>query len=212
MNLWPVLLFSLAVSIDGLGVGLSYGMRRILVPWHSLLVICVTSTVAITVSMFFGHLVAGLIPPGVAEKLGALIMVAVGCWIILEARIKGRNHVEEAACGEYSLLKVKIRPLGIVIQILREPVQADFDRSGTINPREALALGLALAMDALGAGFGAAVAGMELWLVPVFVGLCKLALVSGGLKLGARVGEHWLGNAGSLVPGAIILILGLLKI
>ena len=54
------------------------------------------------------------------------------------------------------LFNWEIRSLGVVIHILKKPTRADFDRSGIITGLEALFLGVALSLDAFGAGIGAA--------------------------------------------------------
>ena len=48
-----------------------------------------------------------------------------------------------------------------MIQILRKPTVADFDKSGTISAGEALLLGIALSVDSFGAGIGASLLGMH---------------------------------------------------
>ncbi|GAW92401.1 sporulation membrane protein YtaF [Calderihabitans maritimus] len=209
MQLWSSVLFALAVSLDGLGVGFSYGLRRIIVPWYSLLVISLASAAAITFSMFFGYIFSLLISHRWAEITGAVILISMGCWIIVGTwnNWSGRNTLKE-----YSLVKLRISPLGIVIQILKEPVRADFDRSGIINLPESLALGLALAMDALGAGFGAAVAGLHPLLTPLLVGVFKFWLLSAGIYGGRAFAVSWLGEKSGLIPGIILILLGLWKI
>lgn len=219
MELLHALIFALAVSLDGFGVGLAYGIRKVQVPGLSLLIICLTSTLAITLSMLFGSLVAGIISPAFAEKIGSVIMVAVGTWILLQSLANLRREKnkltgwEKATATENKpILNLKIPPLGIVVQILREPIRADFDCSGIISVKESLALGLALAMDALGAGFGAAVAGLKFLLVPLFVGIFKLIFVSSGLYLGQRWGLKAMGEKGAVLPGIILIVLGLMRI
>ncbi len=207
VDLWPAIVFALAISIDGFAVGLAYGVGRMIIPWYSLAVVCFTSALAILLSMSVGRLVGGFLSPEMGDRVGALIMVGVGCWLLLEAVV--RKASKEAGVP---LLCLHIRPLGIVIQILREPSTADRDGSGTISLSEAFALGAALAMDALGAGFGAAIAGFTLWHIPLFVGLFKLVLVSLGLRFGNHWGNNWLGERGALVPGLLLMALGLWKI
>ncbi|KUO48972.1 MAG: hypothetical protein APF76_10080 [Desulfitibacter sp. BRH_c19] len=214
MEILSVILFALAVSVDGFGVGLAYGMRSIRISLVPLLVICVTSALAITISMYFGTLVASLFTPETAGRLGAFILILVGIWIIFEAWSKWKrvNEPDKNTENDPCLMRFKIPGLGIVIQILKEPEEADFDRSGNINTKEALFLGFALAMDALGAGFGAAVAGYQMLLVPIFVGTFKFMLVSGGLWLGRKSCFSSLGITGSLLPGIILIMLGISQI
>ncbi|MHB1125713.1 MAG: sporulation membrane protein YtaF [Bacillota bacterium] len=210
MTLWTVILFALAVSLDGLGVGISYGVRRVSVPWKSLVVICLTSTVAITISMLFGQMLAAVISVQLAKRLGSLILIMVGSWVIIQT-LSRREPGNETGNQPCQLFRLKISPLGIVIQILKEPMRADLDSSGVIDPRESLLLGFALAMDALGAGFGAAVAGFNIAVTPPFVGGFQLVFVLLGLWLGQRIACGSLSKKSGLIPGLILIILGLLK-
>ena len=211
MEILYVILFALAVSMDGFGVGLAYGMRKIRISLMPLLVICVTSAVAIAVSMYFGTIVASLLTPEIAGMLGGFILITVGLWIFYEGWSKWKKinkpNIEEKK--DTYLMRLRIPGFGIVIQILKEPEAADFDKSGTINYKEALFLGFALAMDAFGAGFGAAVAGYQILLVPLFVGVFKFVLVSTGLWLGQKSFMGSLGIFGALLPGIILIALGI---
>jgi putative sporulation protein YtaF len=217
-----LVLFAFAVSLDGFGAGVAYGMRRIKIPWFSLVIICLASSLAISLSMFFGHLTGSFFAPVWADRIGSFILVVMGCWIILQAwksRAIRKSLVEEKG-DKTSYAKdnkenektviISIRFLGIVIQILREPERADFDHSGTINTKEAAVLGFALAMDALGAGFGVAMTGFTPFLTPVVVGIFKFILVSGGLYLGAHKINGRLGEKAAFLPGVVLILLGIL--
>ena len=211
MEILAIILFSLAVSADGFGVGLAYGMRKIHISLVPLLVICMASVVAISISMYFGSLVASLFTPDIASMLGGFILIAVGAWIFFGAWSRWRKFkkVDIKEKKDPYLMRLRVPGFGIVIQILKEPEEADFDRSGNINYKEAMFLGFALAMDAFGAGFGAAVAGYHIFLVPIFVGVSKFVLTSAGLWLGQRSFMSSLGVAGSLLPGIILIVLGI---
>jgi putative sporulation protein YtaF len=207
-----VVLFAFAVSVDGFGVGLAYGLRDIRISFFPLLVISITSAFAITISMYFGAMVASIFHPIIASRIGAVILISVGIWIVLEAWSKWKKikfpPTKTYKTNNFCLLRFKIPGLGIVIQILKEPEEADFDKSGNINLKEALFLGFALAMDALGAGFGAAVAGYQLLLIPLFVAIFKMALVSTGLWMGRNNRFNSMGVTGSILPGIILILLG----
>jgi len=52
---WGIsLLLALAVSIDGFSVGFSCGLRRLVIPFTSLLAICLLSMAAVAVSLLAG--------------------------------------------------------------------------------------------------------------------------------------------------------------
>lgn len=213
MEFFSAALFALAVSMDGFGVGLAYGFRRITLPWLSTLIICLNSTVAITCSMLFGQTLAAWLPPFIAEKVGAAILIVIGSWLFVQSLLKKRSKDEkEVKKQERLLFKARLPGLGIAVQVLREPSKADFDRSGNINSREACVLGFALAMDALGAGFGLAIAGFNIWYIPLMVGSFQVFLLHCGLWSSKWGGEKALMRKGTVIPGVVLVVLGLLKI
>jgi len=128
-------------------------------------------------------------------------------------RRRGAARGETAVAGDdwAALLRIHVRALGVVIQVLREPMRADVDGSGFIDAGEALVLGGALGLDALAAGFGAAFIGFGVYTVAV-VAAAQLLLTWCGLRLGRAHGARWLGDKGFYVPGAILILVGLLQL
>lgn len=208
LHLWTALILAAALSVDGFGVGVSYGIRKIKIPFRSLLVICLTSALAMTVSMVSGHVIGAFFSAVVARRVGAFILVLVGLWILIHAW--GQNQGPDND-GQRLLFRIAIPPLGVVVQILKEPAVADLDQSGEINVRESAFLGAALSMDAFGAGFGAALAGFSLLICPL-TALVQLFFVYGGLRLGKRCGLGFMGEKVAFIPGLVILGIGLWKI
>lgn len=210
MELISIILFAIALSLDGLGVGIAYGVRQIRVPVSSLVIISITSACAIGLSMLMGHLLSKVVSPVMAENLGAAILVLVGIWIVIQTWIQ-RKHMDDPQTEqqETQLVAIRIKPLGVVIQILKEPAKADLDQSGVIAGREAVLLGLALAMDALGAGLGAAMAGFKPIITPLVVGAVKFCLVGMGVFLGRNFIAGWLGDKATVIPGWVLILLGL---
>lgn len=202
MIIVQAILFSIAVSLDGFGVGLSYGMRGIKIPKLSFLIICMSSVIAISISMCLGSVVAFLLPISFAEKLGAVLLIMVGAWILIQNFVT--NIIPDFKC-----YTIKFQSLGLIIDILKEPVEADLDNSGSISINEAIFLGIALAMDAFGAGFAAAISGYSLMYIPAFVAASKFIMVSLGLYLGKAFGIDKLKGRLTLIPGGLIILLGL---
>ena len=206
MELLAIILFALAVSSDGFMVGVAYGVRKIRMPIISLLVICIASATAVTVAMLFGRGLSSFLNPSTASHLGALTIMAIGLFFLLQSFRQKLCVMEEN--GKDPLISLNIKPLGIIIQILKEPSSADFDSSGEIGIKEAFFLGLALAMDAFGAGIGIAMAGYNILLTAVSVGMLKFILVSSGMMLGKVVtNERWQ-YLSSVLTGVILLALG----
>jgi len=202
-------MFALALSLDGFGAGVAYGLRNIAIPWLSLTVICLASMTLVASSMVLGRGIAVYLSPHVAGAVGAVILVIIGVGIIIGALKPVRDERKQK---DYTLLCLNIRPLGIIIQIMKEPGCADFDASGEISAREAFFLGLALAMDAMAAGLGVAMTGYNIVITALMVGIAEFLMVKTGLVVGKTVTNGFLKKTSTVVAGLILVSLGLLKI
>ncbi|CAH1204611.1 putative sporulation protein YtaF [Paenibacillus auburnensis] len=229
--LFSLLLLAFALSLDGFGVGITYGLRKMKIPLLSILIISLCSGIVICVSMQVGVLLAKVVSPDAASMIGAVILVLMGCWSLVQMLMqKEREHSPQGAeaqpvplneesvnpAGDWShksaVFSLELRHLGVVIQILRTPSSADMDDSGSISSMEALILGIALSLDAFGAGLGAALLGFS----PVPTSL-MIALFSGtflllGMKTGLKLsGSFWMKHAAAL-PALLLIAMGIMKL
>lgn len=204
MEIWSAAAVALALGADGLAVGAAYGLRRIQVPARSLLVIGVCSAACFAAAMTAGAALAGAGVWRAPNVAGAAVFVALGAWNMAKGWAESRD---EAA----TLLCIRLPGPGIVIQVLKEPGRADVDGSGAIDAGEAVVLGVALGLDALAAGLGAAFTGFGAYAVAL-VAAAQVLLTWVGLHLGRRWGAGWLGGKGSYAPGAILILIGLLQL
>ncbi len=206
MGLLTAILFGLAVSADGFAVGVAYGVKKIKIPVFSLVVIALASALAVTFSMLCGQGLAAILSPGLASQVGAATITVIGCYFLLQALSEKINRLEGEE--DQTILSLSIKPLGIIIQILREPAQADFDKSGIISTSEAFFLGLALALDAMGAGIGMAMTGLNIFYTVLAVGVLKFILVNLGLSVGAYFNHGLVKSLSAVLPGLIFIIIG----
>ncbi|ARO60791.1 Uncharacterized protein B5E38_3298 [Bacillus cereus] len=101
--------------------------------------------------------------------------------------------------------------LGLVIQILRKPTVADFDKSGTISAGEALLLGIALSVDSFGAGIGASLLGYAPAMMAILVAVMSSLFLFIGMKLGTVLSNmKWLQKF-TFLPGVLLIIIGIWK-
>ncbi len=205
-----LILLALAVSLDSFSVGFTYGLRKMRIPFKSIAIIACCSAMTLMLAMLMGHLLEQFISPAVAEKMGGIILIALGVWVIYQFFRPEKE--KDVLPHEKVIINFEIKSLGIVINILKKPMVADFDKSGTITGVEALMLGLALSLDAFGAGIGAVMLGFS----PVYLALAVAVLSSGlvffGMKLGTNLTQNvWLQKF-SFIPGIVLIIIGLLKI
>lgn len=234
-------MFAVAVSIDGFVAGVAEGLRGIRVPVSSLIVVNMVSAAVVFVSLGSGRLVAGWLNPVVGRLVGGGILICLGAWMLRprqrEARPEGRtgapacaecgipdagsaaprhtwNATANGECMQGRALWQRgfVGTLMLVPRFLDEPTRADLDLSGVLTPGEAFFLGLALAIDALGVGFGAGMAGVSGTFTPVVAGVTQYIFVSVGLGVGQRMKMSALGPKLQKLPGGILILLGVLRL
>ncbi|WP_210364958.1 sporulation membrane protein YtaF [Bacillus sp. REN3] len=203
-----LLLLAFAVSLDGFSVGLTYGLRRMKIPVKSIIVIAACSAVVLVAAMMVGHIIDAFLSPETAEHLGGTVLIILGGMILYQFFREDKGEL----LHEKMILNFEIKSLGIVINILKKPMSADFDRSGTINGIEAVMLGLALSLDAFGAGIGAAMLGFSSLHLAMTVTAMSSVFVFAGMKMGSYFsGNGWVQRF-SFLPGILLIIIGVLKL
>lgn len=202
----------LAVSLDSFTVGVTYGVRKMTLPWKSLLLIGLMSALMFYASMSIGSYLSGFIEPHQAEQIGGWILMAIGMFVLLQYFRSSVSHKEEGTDEKPYILKWEIQSLGIVIQILKKPMSADFDRSGSITGFEAIFLGLALSLDAFGAGIGISMFGFPPLLTSFLVAAMSSLLLLTGMKCGKGFSYIKGSQKLSFLPGLILVIIGVFKL
>ncbi|MEK5060404.1 MULTISPECIES: MntP/YtaF family protein [unclassified Paenibacillus] len=232
-HLLTLLMLAFALSLDGFGIGITYGLRKMKIPWLSIVIISVCSGLVIGLSMQLGVLLSHLVSPDVASYIGAIILIGMGAWSLIQSlRASAQPGQEETVNGapvteeqewdedEQHIMKeskktvflLEIQKWGIVIQILKKPSAADMDDSGSISGYEAMWLGIALSLDAFGAGLGAALLGLPPLLTSVMIALFSGTFLVLGLRAGFRFASaSWIRSFTAL-PAVMLIIMGLLKL
>nr|WP_150959531.1 sporulation membrane protein YtaF [Aneurinibacillus sp. XH2] len=221
-----LIILALAVSLDGFGVGITYGLRRIRIQAFSIIIIAICSGLTILLSMQIGGLLSRLFSPSAASALGAFILIGIGIWSLYQMLSKKDESNENSDSGKpehepavsssahvnKAIVRIELKRLGLVIQILKTPSAADLDRSGGISPSEAALLGLALSLDAFGAGIGAALLGYNPYVTSAVIAISSGLFIAAGLYAGLRfAGFGWMRKL-SLLPGCFLIMMGISKL
>ncbi|MDQ0208089.1 sporulation membrane protein YtaF [Alkalicoccobacillus murimartini] len=211
-GLLTLLVLAFALSLDSYGVGMTYGLRKVKIPFLSLLLIACCSGFSILIAMIVGKTLFSYIPPDWAEATGAVLLIAIGLFTLWQVYAPTSKKKAPVRKKKENRISFQLRIFGFVIHVLREPLEADMDDSGTITGREAFLLGIALSLDAFGAGIGAALLGYAPWLLAVCVAIMSGLFLMLGMKSGFRFSAiPWM-NRLSFLPGVILIILGIWKI
>ncbi|MDT2045225.1 sporulation membrane protein YtaF [Priestia aryabhattai] len=205
-----LILVAFAVSLDSFSVGLTYGLRKLKIPFKSILIIACCSAFTLTLAMFVGKMITHLFSPAALDTIGGIIFVLLGMWILYQ--FFRPEDEETAKLEEKIIFKVEIKSIGLVINILKKPTTADLDKSGSITGVEALILGIALSLDAFGAGIAAALLGYS----PIILAIAVAAMSFIFLTLGIQIGK-WFSKLAwmrmfSFVPGVVLILMGIFRL
>lgn len=204
-----LLILAFAVSLDGFSVGLTFGMRKMGIPFKSIAVIACCSAFSLGIAMMIGEFIGQFISTAAAEKTGGVILLILGIWILYQY-FKPEKTLEDQV-AEKMIFNFEIKSLGVVINILQKPLTADFDKSGTINGIEALVLGFALSLDAFGAGIGAAMLGISPLILSICIAAMSSLFIFAGLQSGKILSSSKIVQRLSFLPGVLLMIIGIMK-
>ncbi|HLS34808.1 MAG TPA: sporulation membrane protein YtaF [Bacillota bacterium] len=199
-----LLFLVIAVSLDGFGVGISYGMRNIHVPFIGISIITLCSGIVVFLSMTLGNYVINFIPSYYTSFFGGIILILIGLFVLLNTIIQKAKTNKK--------LNHRLKSFQSLKTVIQTPEKADLDKSGVISIHEALLLGIALALDAFGAGIGAAFIGYSPLLTTLLIACMSGAFLFTGLQIGLLLSKNEYIQKLTFVPPLLLISLGLINI
>lgn len=190
-----LMLIVLAVSLDGFTVGFTYGLKKINITLITLLIIISCSGFVVFCSMTFGKIISQFISPQYASYMGGIILIGLGMYLISSIVRAHFNNIKKKNSSYTAIMK--------------DPLIVDQDQSGSISAKEALVLGLALALDAFGAGFGASMIGYPTLVTTILIALASGFFVFSGFKLGHLIANFTMINRLTYFPPFLLIIIGI---
>ena len=179
------LLLAFSLSLDALGIGLSYGLRSIRFRPSALLLLTIEAFLMMELFLFAGRRLAAVFPTHLAERFSPMLLLFFGVWLCLQGMGQGKRKETSP---------------------LHSPSLCD--------PQEALLLGLLLSVDSFAIGLSAAAGGINVTLLPLFSALFQTFFLALGEKCGARLilspapkESLW-----SLLSGGILILLAVLQL
>lgn len=193
-----IFLLAVSLSIDALGVGITYGVRDITISNKTKLLLAVESALLMAIFLFAGNQLTLLVSPTLAKKIGVGLLFFMGLWLCIQCFLEQKNTTEENT------------PMSMV----HTPSACDWNHSSNLEPKEAIYLCFILSMDSLGAGIGAGAAGISMSLLPICVAFCQTFFLTIGSLTGKKLKhitpfpEHlW-----SAVSGILLMIIAFLRL
>jgi putative Mn2+ efflux pump MntP len=189
-------LIALISNLDNLAVGFALGLRAMRITAMPNAVIALITMAGTGGAMFFGQGVATVVPPSLGNALGATILIGIGIWTLATA---GRP-LELPAVEGIAELVGRGEPSGGSLR--------SGDAMRAMSWRQAVPVGFALAINNVGAGVGAGVAGVPPLVTTLLAGLLSLICVGGGSSVGSTMNALLVGRSASVFSGITLMGVG----
>lgn len=197
-----------ALSMDAFVASLAYGSNKIKMPFLSAQIINVICSSILGISLLVGTIIRQYIPSSVTKVVCFIILFILGLVALLDGATKSfiRKHNNLSKKIEFSMFNFRF-----ILNLYANPEDADVDESRFISPIEATSLAIALSLDGLAVGFGAALGNVN----GLMVFLCSLVTNSLAVILGCYVGNkiaHKITFNLSCISGLLLIVLAFLKL
>ena len=166
-------------------------------------------------AVYFGDFLKDLLPDNIANYIGCCLLIFLGGFVCFQSFKKDtKNPVCDEVFTEPKIYRFFIKFLGITIQIIKDPISSDLDKSNLIDGKEAIFLGVALSLDSFAIGISSGILGIHSLLFPLLVSIFQLIFISLGNFVGRllnsfnKVPEYiW-----SMISGILLIIIGFVKL
>lgn len=211
-----MLFLAISSSIDSFGIGITYGIRNTKISNLAKFILFIISFVVSFFAVYFGGCLKDFLPDNIANYIGAFLLIFLGGFICFQSLKK--NNVEDnkdydEVFSEPKIYRFFIRFLGITIQIIKNPISSDIDKSNYIDGKEALFLGVALSLDSFAIGISSGILGIHSIIFPILVSVFQLVFISLGNIVGNSINNF---NklpeyAWSIISGILLILIGIFK-
>ena len=212
------LILAISSSIDSLGIGITYGIKKTKIPHISKLILFGISFLISLISLCFGNIIKTLINENFTKILGCIFFILIGFFICYQALRKDSNenkkfeiiNLDNPSKKIYSFF---IKFLRFTKKTIKNPINSDLDNSKTIDSKEALFLGFALSLDSFCIGIGGGIVGISIKIFPFLISIFQLFFLSFGNIIGIKLNNlfNLPNNIWSVISGIVLIIIGLLK-
>ena len=179
------ILLALSASIDALSLGITYGIKKTKMSKTANCIIFMIVLCCSTAAILVGHFLSLLFSPTFSVLIGSSLLIMLGLYNIYKG-IKSTNTFKNF----------------------------DIDNSNYIDNKEAIALALAVAVDASCVSMGAGIIGYISFILPVFMAIFHTFFVNCGNFVAKSVVEklNVPSNILSIFSGILLLLIGIFRI
>lgn len=197
-----------ALSMDAFVASFAYGANKVKIPFSSVTAINVICSSILAVSLFFGSVISNFIPQSLTHLICFLILFILGLTKFGESLVE---WIKEKKGDIKKNIKISFIGINFDINMGIQEEKIDLNPSKILKIKEASSLSIALSLDGLAVGFGAALANSNILQIVAFSLISDMLAVMLGCFIGNRVAEKFSFNL-SWLSGIMLMILAFLKL
>lgn len=195
--LFQAWLLVFALSIDAFVCSFSYGSSKIKIPFKSMILINVISTIMIVIGIYLSDFIILFLSDNGAMIIVFIILFTIGVIKLFESIIK-------------SLIR-KYEALSIILKIYADHEKADVDDSKELSLKEAIPLAIALGLDGLSVGIAIGLTEINSLLIISLSLISDMLAILLGSYLGNKVAIKIKINL-SWLAGVVLILLALFQV
>ena len=197
-----------ALSLDSFVAGFAYGSNNVKISFLSVQIINIICTGVVGLSILAGTLVRDCIPTGLTTGLSFFILLMIGLFKLIDGWMKAfiRRHTNFERQVEFSVFNLRF-----ILSLYADPEQSDADDSKSISATEAVSIALALSLDGLAVGFGAAIGNANGFLVVLWSLLTNTIFLLSGCLIGRKIARQVRFDI-SWIGGIVLILMAFVRI
>lgn len=197
-----------ALSLDAFVASFAYGSKKIKIPFKSIQVINFGCGAITGLSLIIGSIIKQYIPEWLTLAISFTILLILGIMKLLDSITKSiiRKHNSINKEIKFSLFNFKF-----ILNLYANPEDADIDGSKTLSPAEAASLAIALSLDGITVGLGAAIGNVNGLAVCLFSLITNMVAVLLGSFAGNKVARKTPFDL-SWLSGIILIVFAISKL
>lgn len=210
--MYILILFAASMSLDAAAVGFSYGMKKIRLPFASLVMLFVISSLMSAAGTFFGSAASQFMNEDASRYVSFVLLFGLGIWMIIDSFSERGKETPCERCEEKTF-EFMVKSMGLSVKIIKHPIDCDFDKSSVIDLFEAVYLAFVLSVDSVCSCLGFGLGTDASYIMPILMGAFQSAFLYVGDLIGKSFAhiKNFTSRAAMLMPGAILIVVAVLS-
>lgn len=197
-----------SLCVDSFVACMSYAASKIYISKLSALIINLVCTLTLAFSLCLGSIVKNILPYNIPKTLSFSLLILLGIYRLFEYFFK--SYISKKFLLNEPF-KFKIFDFNFVLKVYSNEITADFDKSKSLNPKEAFYLATALSLDSIAVGFSSSLCNVNFFQVIAFCIIIGFVSIYTGSFIGRKFVDKFHVEL-SWISGILLIILAFLRI